>query len=282
MFYHIHFESKEKDSSGRGRRYQEYDHCSDEKIINKILVPYLLGEKFQVDGYFLNINEVSRVKIIATKNAANEETSQLNQMRRATGGTFYIATNKFGAIFSQEIFANVTDELLDKAKVISKNSKPQETVSSEKLIDNKKIFIVHGQDDAARLEVSLFLTKLGLEPIVLHEQANGGLTIIEKLEEHTDVGFGIVIYTPCDIGAKQSSNPDYQPRARQNVVFEHGLLIGKLSRKRVCALVKGDLEKPNDISGILYINQDYAGAWKSMLTKELIKANYDVDMTKFL
>ena len=35
--------------------------------------------------------------------------------------------------------------------------------------------------------------KLGLNPIVLQEQANNGKTIIEKIEECTDVGFGIVL-----------------------------------------------------------------------------------------
>ncbi len=45
-------------------------------------------------------------------------------------------------------------------------------------------------------------------------------------------------------------------RARQNVVFfEHGYLISKLGRNNVCALVKQSVEIPNDISGIVYIQQ---------------------------
>ena len=35
------------------------------------------------------------------------------------------------------------------------------------------------------------------------------------------------------------------------MVFEHGFLISKLGRNNVCALVKDDIEKPNDISGVL-------------------------------
>ena len=56
---------------------------------------------------------------------------------------------------------------------------------------------------------------------------------------------------------------------RQNVVFEHGYLIGKLGRNNVCALVKGDIELPNDISGIVYIQLDSNGSWKIPLAKEL-------------
>jgi predicted nucleotide-binding protein len=54
-------------------------------------------------------------------------------------------------------------------------------------------------------------------------------------------------------------------RARQNVVFEHGYLIGKLGRSRFAAIVKNDVEIPNDISGIVYIAMDDKGNWKHYL-----------------
>ncbi|WP_254520366.1 TIR domain-containing protein [Bacillus cereus] len=85
-----------------------------------------------------------------------------------------------------------------------------------------------------------------MKPIILHEQASGGTTIIEKIENNTDVGFGIVLYTACDLG--KAKNDELQKRARQNVVFEHGYLIAKLGRSNVCALVKDNIEKPNDTS----------------------------------
>lgn len=34
----------------------------------------------------------------------------------------------------------------------------------------KKIFIVHGHDNEVKLEVARFIEKIGLEPIILHEQ----------------------------------------------------------------------------------------------------------------
>ena len=36
-------------------------------------------------------------------------------------------------------------------------------------MSNNKVFIVHGHD-SLKAEVELFLTKLGLEPIILHKQ----------------------------------------------------------------------------------------------------------------
>lgn len=137
------------------------------------------------------------------------------------------------------------------------------------------MFIVHGHDELTKLDMANFIRELDLVPIILHMQASGGRTIIEKIEEYTNVGFGIVLYTPCDIGAKRDSLT-FKRRARQNVVFEHGYLIAKLSRSRVVAMVKGDIETPNDISGVIYICLDEEGQWKDKLVTELRSAGYAV------
>ncbi len=149
-------------------------------------------------------------------------------------------------------------------------------IEGEIIMDRSKVFIVHGHDTLAKTETARFIEKLGLEAVILHEQASSGNTIIEKIEENTNVGFGIVLYTPCDFG-KSSKDSDLNPRARQNVVFEHGYLMGKIGRKNVCALVKSNVETPNDISGVVYVTMDAHGAWKLALIKELRNSGYDVD-----
>jgi len=147
-------------------------------------------------------------------------------------------------------------------------------------LDKSQVFIVHGHDDVAKTKTARFVEKLGFEAIILHEQASSSKTIIEKIEEYSNVGFGIILYTPCDIGGKQIVNPDLKSRARQNVVFEHGFLIGKIGRSNVCALVKGDIETPNDISGVVYVPMDEADAWRYTIARELKRAGYDIDMNK--
>lgn len=154
-------------------------------------------------------------------------------------------------------------------------------IVQQRAISNK-IFIVHGHDNAAKYEMARTLERAGFEAIILHEQANGGKTIIEKIEEYTDVAFAVVLYTPCDMGrAKEVGAEEEKSRARQNVVFEHGYLIGKLGRRRVCAFVKDDVETPGDISGVVYVPMDREGAWKTKLAKEMMKAGLEVDIGKF-
>jgi hypothetical protein len=47
-------------------------------------------------------------------------------------------------------------------------------------LDYRNVFIVHGQNEAKKLELKEFLTGLGLRPVILHEQGSKGKTIIEK------------------------------------------------------------------------------------------------------
>ena len=149
-----------------------------------------------------------------------------------------------------------------------------------KLKKSNKIFVIHGHDEAARETVASFLIKLELEPIILHERPNKGRTIIEKFEDYSDVRFAVVLLTPDDVGAPNAQQDNLNPRARQNVVFEFGYFIGKLGRKRVCALVKGSIEMPSDSDGILYVPLDDNDGWKIKLIKELNAADFNLDANK--
>lgn len=142
-----------------------------------------------------------------------------------------------------------------------------------------RVFVVHGHDEAAKESVARLLERLKIEAVILHEQATGGRTIIEKLEHYADVDFAIVLLTPDDIGAVKSNGSDkLQARARQNVVFELGYFAGKLTRRHVCALYKGSLELPSDYVGVVYISFDEAGAWRFEVAKELREAGLTIDM----
>lgn len=152
---------------------------------------------------------------------------------------------------------------------------PPTEPNGQHVFNTSQVFIVHGHDDLAKLEMADFIEGLGLQPIILHMQASSGRTIIEKIEHYSNVGFGIVLYTPCDVGSKVGAlNGNH--RARQNVVFEHGYLIGKLGRPRVAAVVKDTVETPNDISGVVYVALDQQGHWQEELKTEMRSVGYDV------
>jgi CheY-like chemotaxis protein len=119
-------------------------------------------------------------------------------------------------------------------------------------------FIVHGHNDTIKLELKNYLQNtLKLpEPIILHEQPNGGRTLIEKFEDYAEYSSIVfVILTPDDLSANHNDTNDIKRRGRQNVVFEMGYFLGMLGRTsgRIILLYQGPLEIPSDISGIAYI-----------------------------
>jgi hypothetical protein len=150
--------------------------------------------------------------------------------------------------------------------------------SSKAEILGSDIFIVHGHDKTTKELVARFIEKLGLKPIILHEQPDKGRTIIEKFEDHSTVGFAIVLLTPDDVGAPIEQQDKLKPRARQNVIFELGFFIGKLGRNHVCALYKGDIEIPSDYKGVLY--KPMTGDWQLSLAKEITAAGISIDLNR--
>jgi predicted nucleotide-binding protein len=144
-----------------------------------------------------------------------------------------------------------------------------------------RIFVVHGRQRDSADVVARFVAKLGLEAVILDEQANEGRTILEKLEANTeDVGFAVVLLQADDHGRGPDEEhwPDDPNRARQNVILELGFFVGKIGRARVAALVEPSVEQPSDILGLAYIAFD--DSWQLRLARELKHAFPDLDLNR--
>lgn len=148
---------------------------------------------------------------------------------------------------------------------------------------SNKVFIVHGHDSDLKNDVERFIHEVGLEPIVLHRQVDKGSTVIEKIEEHGDVGYVFVLLTPDEIAYTVDQikiNDDSrikEYRARPNVIFEFGYFVGRLGRSRVCCLFKGDVSIPSDLGGLIY--KKVEGSIESQayaIIKELKSAGYKI------
>ena len=156
-------------------------------------------------------------------------------------------------------------------------STPEAPQVPQPVITNR-VFVIHGRDHGTRDTVAGFLRKLGLEPVILEEQPDRGLTVIEKFEENARGDFVVALLTPDDVGGPNAD--ELKPRARQNVIFELGYFVGKFGRDKVRALMKEDLEIPSDYSGVLYIPLDEGGGWKTKLIGEMKSAGLDIDANR--
>lgn len=170
---------------------------------------------------------------------------------------------------------DVTENSIDE-QATADPARPAGKYSAQAEQSSKKVFVVHGRNHAHKDELARIIEELGLEPLILEEQANSGMTLIEKIENHSnDVNYAFVLLTPEDVGSL--TGEDLNQRARQNVIFELGYLMGKLGRDRVTCLHTGKIELPTDIQGIAYmpfhsrVEECYRG-----ILRELRMARYDV------
>ena len=258
-----------------------------EEQVKIIINQYENEESMFIGGRWVKVNDLEHIEIRVTPQRLNSDTISLASS-----------------------YPNVTRRFI--------KSPPRKEVKSEnkktlKVEQSKDIFIVHGTDFTPVKELNAIIQEAGLNPIVLHEQASKGMTIIEKLEKYSNVGFAFIILTPDDIGvgkqegrkmmasvvgkdsltaeeyiewSKNSLNVSnmlwkfynmFRDRARQNVVLEFGYFIGKLSRERICCLYKRDIELPSDMSGVCYVPfKDSINEAKPMILKELREAGYEI------
>ena len=273
-YYHVQIKTKALND------LYELDSTDLSEIKEEIIIPYLKGNRFYFREYSLDKTNII-TPIIKTSDITFKEYATLG-IKFPPSLSMLVAPKEL--LKDDTYFRDITRSILKECRSqIEKDTSKAEvpTHNTPKApMDKSKVFIVHGHDDAAKEAVARFVERIGFEAIILHEQASSGKTIIEKIEANSNVGFGIVLYTPCDLGASQRQEDQQKPRARQNVVFEHGYLIGKIGRKNVCALVKGDIETPNDISGVVYIKMEGEKEWKYKVADEMKACGYDIDLNK--
>ena len=149
----------------------------------------------------------------------------------------------------------LADALGNAASGQTEKPAPAAAVSAKR---EPQIFVVHGHDREARDQVELALMRLGLKPFILMNSSGGGDTIIEALEgkigRDSPAAFGVVLVTPDDMGRPKNEPPaEDKPRARENVILEAGMLLASLTRKRIALLVKGHVELPSDLAGLIHL-----------------------------
>ena len=260
-YYSIYIKTKNNEE------YTILDISSKEELISIYLKPFLSYKPFHICGAKVYKNGIQKILIKETNFSLKEE-AKIREKKGKNSNESIVCDMYLGK--------NIEDMLIKELE--NRNMKKKEMNKNKKR--GNKVFIVHGHDNGLKEEVARFVEKLGLEVIILHEQANNGNTIIEKFEEiANEIGYAIILYTPRDKGysIKEGDN-NIKFRARQNVILEHGFFIGKLGRGHVAAIKKDNLEVPSDLSGILYIEYDIKGAWKFQLARDMKGIGFNIDL----
>lgn len=250
VYYHVRINLKDNTQEG------SYN-ITKEELENRFLDPYNSGNPIVLNGRTLELSEISRININVSQYENELESKKIEIDYEDKQSDFMFINFTPLEWRAAERFKDVTDTFITGAPG-QKNNKSIQATTQKKTLNKQKAFIVHGHDNHMKQELEIFLHGINIEPIVLHRQADEGLTIIEKFEKHSDVQYAFVLLTPDDIGIpinkfdEKSPLTNYEFRARQNVIFELGYFIGKLGRGKVCTLYKEGITLPSDIQGLVY------------------------------
>lgn len=246
------------------------------QIRDQIVEPWRKRTPFNVAGVIVRSpDQVTKIRIVQTPDSQSQYAAR-HRAETSASGIVDLATNRRLLPFREG--TDYTSELLfgtDAPAVASAELESQETTESPPA----KAFIVHGHETAIRSEVARFLESVGTEPVILMERAHLGRTLIEKLEQHRNVEYAVILCTADDVG-RANDGEALRPRPRQNVVLELGYFIGVLGRENVCVLMAEGLDMPSDFHGVGYVPIDQAGAWKLALAKEMRAAGLEIDLNK--
>ena len=250
---------------GKDKRKSNMTNESSLKEINKISKEYLSKEDFSVNGKRFNYDEVSEFSVYESTDTVEEIICYLDS--NVESGIVF-AYDVYSALKEGSYSNNISNQVLSKRRV--------KTDSKSKKVKNKNVFIVYGRDDILLNEVSLFLLKLGLHPIIISDKPDKGRTILTKIKESVEeCSYSIVLFTPDDKGSLATETEKTNFRARENVLIELGYVIAKLGSEKVSVLKKGETNIPSDIQGLSLVLREEA-EWKHHLVRNMKEVFKDI------
>jgi predicted nucleotide-binding protein len=273
--YHIYVEYVEPDKSGI--RF----NIPQEELVRTFSSTFTMGQPFWFLGKLLSPNKVKEAIIFWSYQTADKLTLPNSENLVAAKDKKYLIESIVkgkvkGAYVCTEKFLPSTEKKLF----------PNQSAASSPRTLSRRIIVVSGADNEMKQALTGALTKLSLIPVVMCEEPSQGKKIVENFtRDYSDVGFAVVSLSPDDFGyAKNEDATKRKLRPRQDVVFELGFLLGKLSKGNVLVFFRefANFEIPTDFEGIKLIPFDDRDSWKLALIRELSNCRLVVDGDRIL
>ncbi|MBR0956935.1 TIR domain-containing protein [Bradyrhizobium japonicum] len=136
---------------------------------------------------------------------------------------------------------------------------------------DRNVFIVHGRDDRSRQKLESILRDNRVNPKVLLREDKNAAMILSALEELIRTcKAGFILATPDDVGRLGQTDDELTARARENVIFEMGMLFAKFRAfDRVAILLKKPLKLPSDLHGVTYEEFDQIDDIEATIVRKL-------------
>lgn len=142
---------------------------------------------------------------------------------------------------------------------------------------SKRIFVVTCTKESLTREVMDCLNRNCLEYVLSFDRAYSTLSIEQKFIQNPGIQFAIVSLSGDEfVYPKEGKCQNAKLRAKQDIVFELGFLVGKLGRQNVFVLYheQKSFLLPTNFLHVLYYPRDEKGRWKDELLKRLKTAGF--------
>ena len=151
---------------------------------------------------------------------------------------------------------------------------------------SQQALVVAGLDSEMTANVVGTVTKLGFTPVVFdaHDK-NAPADLIEGFDKYKDAALGIVMLADDEVGTLRSEFPkNVKLRAKPQVVFQGGFLLGKLGVTKVIFLYlpRQNFEFPFDMEKLSSIAYDDKNRWHFDFLKELKGRGFAVDANQLI
>ena len=255
---HWHVRVQVKDPRGKASSASEVVVVDRDRawVDARVLEPRRRNQPITLSGRELKWSEIESVWISVSEVPSSALIQQI-KARDASSSAIMIG----GASYKWRAAAratDMTDELIDSPV----GSMTEGASTSAPTADPKKVMVVHGRDEEARLAMFTFLRALGLEPQEWGALVGSHGAAPRPTSARSDKAFGVaravvVLFTPDDEaslrpGLRGPNEPEHEtkptPQARPNVLFEAGMALG-IHPDRSVLVELGQLRPFSDIYG---------------------------------
>ena len=217
------------------------------------------SSKFGIFGVFKTGEVVKKTETVSEKfPSSTEEKSKVQQLETAI--------QKVRRSKGQE--DNPLHEEIDDAEKLS--------------LKTPSVLVTCGNNQLMKDDVVSILEKLELKIVLRESLAQEETSFAQSIEADESIQFAIVVLCADEMGYKKTQTPnEAKARARQQLLFDLGFMVGKIGRDRVFVLHE-DIEFPTGFFDVLYTPYASNGGWQLELLRQLKKAGFKVDANRLI
>ena len=246
-------------------------NLSFDELERRILVPYRNGQTLINRGKAITSDNIGHLRIYCTPK--------------------YLGRRQYDPYRLKDIAHEISDELITPPPGSESGQHLKSKDQPRPPANTRRVFVVHGRNEAARDAAYAFIRSIGLEPVEWSNAVSATGKATPYIGEILDTAFSrahavLVLFTPDDEARlrdplQAKGDPLHETeltgQARPNVLFEAGMAMGR-SPDRTILVEFGKLRPFTDIAGLHVIRMDDSTQRRQELAQRLVSAGCPVEL----